>query len=76
MSVNRTGKDRKNNKTLNDSTTWSVKDASGTILEAEVTSRTSKKKEVKTLTGLSAAEAFAAVRGLRVKEIFAAAVRS
>ena len=75
MSVNGTGRDRRTSKPLTDSTTWSVKNASGAVLEAEVTSR-SKKREVKTLSGLSAAEAFAAVRNFRRQEIFAAAVRS
>lgn len=74
MSVNGSGKDR-NGKTLNDSTSWSVKDATGSVIETEVASR-SKKIETKLLTGLNAAEAFAAVRGLRTQGIFAAAVRS
>ena len=74
MSVNGTGKDR-NGKALQDSTTWSVKNESGAVLEAEVSSR-SKKREVKTLSGLNAAEAFAAVRNFRREGIFAAAVRS
>lgn len=75
MSVNGTGKDR-NGKPLTDSTSWSVKDASGKVLEAEVSNRTTKKREVKTLSGLNATEAFAAVRGFRTKGVFAAAVRS
>lgn len=74
MSVNGTGKDR-NGKPQTDSTTWSVKDASGAVLEAEVTSR-SKKREVKSLSGLNASEAFAAVRNFRTQGIFAAAVRT
>jgi len=76
MSVNGSGKDRRTNKPLNDSTTWSVKDASGQVLEAEVSSRVSKKREVKTLSGLNASEAFAAVRNFRTQGIFAAAVRT
>lgn len=74
MSVNGTGKDR-NGKPLSDSTSWSVKDASGKVLEAEVSSR-SKKREVKSLSGLNASEAFAAVRNFRTQGIFAAAVRT
>lgn len=74
MSVNGTGKDR-NGKPLSDSTDWSVKDASGAVLSAEVSSR-SKKREFKSLSGLNASEAFAAVRGFRTQGIFAAAVRS
>ena len=75
MSVNGSGKDRRTNKPLPDSTNWSVKDSSGKVLEAEVSGR-GKKREFKTLSGLSAEEAFAAVRNFRRQEIFAAAVRS
>lgn len=75
MSVNGSGKDRRTNKPIADSTSWSVKDASGKVLEAEVSSR-SKKREVKSLSGLNAAEAFAAVRNFHRQGIFAAAVRS
>lgn len=75
MSVNGTGKDRRTSKPLNDSTSWSVKDATGSVIETEIASR-SKKVETKPLSGLNAAEAFAAVRGLRTQGIFAAAVRS
>ena len=33
MSVNGTGKDRRTSKPLNDSTSWSVKDATGSVIE-------------------------------------------
>lgn len=75
MSVNGSGKDRRTNKPLPDSTNWSVKDATGSVLEAEVSTR-SRKKEYKLLAGLSAEEAFAAVRHFRSQGIFSAAVRS
>lgn len=72
MSVNGTGKDRRTSKPLNDSTSWSVKAPDGTVLE----SRLGKERSPKPLTGLNAADAFAAVRSLRTQGIFSAAVRS
>lgn len=73
--MNGSGQDRRTNKPVSDSTSWSVKDATGKVLEAEVSSRGSK-REFKTLAGMNASEAFAAVRNFRAQGIFAAAVRS
>lgn len=72
MSVNGTGKDRKTGKDLTDPTTWTVKFAGGEV----ATIFDKKEKKEKTLSGVSAETAFAAVRNFRLKDIFAAAVRS
>ncbi len=72
MAVNGTGKDRRTNKALPDSTSWSVKAPDGTVLS--VYDR--KEKKEKDLAGLNAADAFAAVRNFRFQGITAAAVRS
>ncbi|URP22091.1 hypothetical protein SEA_BIG4_333 [Microbacterium phage Big4] len=72
MSVNGSGKDRRTNKPAQDSTSWSVKDATGTVLEAQ----NKKTRKMETLSGLRADEAFAAVRNFRRQGIFAGAVRS
>lgn len=72
MSVNGTGTDRKNNKPAQDPTSWSVKDATGKVLEAQ----NKKTRKFETLSGLRADEAFAAVRNFRRQGIFAGAVRS
>ena len=74
MSVNGTAKDRRTGKPLNDSTSWSVKSPDGTIL-SEPHPR-GKKGEDKPLTNLNAADAFSAVRALRIQGITAAAIRS
>ena len=74
MSVNGTGTDRKNNKPAQDSTSWSVKDSTGKVMEGRGGKSKSSKKE--TLSGLRADEAFAAVRNFRRQGIFAGAVRS
>lgn len=72
MSVNGSGKDRRTNKPLPDSTSWSVKSPDGTVL----TVYDRKERKDKDLAGLNATDAFAAVRNFRTKGIVAAAVRS
>jgi hypothetical protein len=72
MSVNGSGKDRRTSKPLSDSTSWSVKAPDGTVL----TVYDRKEKKDKDLTGLNAADAFAAVRNFRFQGITAAAVRT
>ena len=72
--MNGSGTDRKNQKPIQDSTSWSVKDSTGKVMEGQGGKSKSSKKE--TLSGLRADEAFAAVRNFRRQGIFAGAVRS
>lgn len=71
MSVNGSGTDKRTNKPAQDSTSWSVKDATGKPLEDQ-----RRNGKPQPLTGLRADEAFAAVRNFRRQGIFAGAVRS
>ncbi len=72
MSVDGSGTDRRTEKPAQDSTQWSVKDATGKVLEAQ----NKKTRKFETLSGLRADEAFAAVRNFRRQGIFEGAVRS
>ena len=72
MSVNGTGIDPRTNKPLSDSTSWTVKLASG---EIPLYRPKPNEKQVPA-SGLGAVPAFAVVRKLRKEGIFAAAVRS
>lgn len=67
MSVNGTGNDRRNNKPLTDSTSWTVKSPGGVVAIG---------KDDKPITGVSAAVAFAAVRSFRLRGETYGAVRS
>ena len=58
MSVNGSGTDKRTNKPAQDSTSWSVKDATGKVLEAQ----NKKTRKWESLSGLRADEALAAVR--------------
>lgn len=70
--MNGSGKDRRTQKPTQDSTSWSVKDSTGKVMEAQ----NSKTRKFETLSGLRADEAFAAVRNFRRQGIFAGAVRT
>lgn len=72
MSVNGSGKDRRTQKPAPDSTSWSVKDSTGKVMEAE----NKKTRKVETLSGIRADEAFAAVRNFRRQGLFGGAVRT
>lgn len=68
MSVNGTAKDRRTGKDLSDSTQWTVKGLGGVVHTGG--------KDNKPLNGVPAKDAFAAVRSLGRRGIFAVAVRS
>lgn len=70
--MNGSGKDRRTNKPLSDSTSWSVKDSTGKV----ILYTDGRRGGVQALSGLRADEAFAAVRNLRRQGIFGGAVRS